>query len=93
MSRKGKGKVPPTLEEPEQEQVTINAPVEIFYHIAATNVTKLPNGAIEFSLISPTGMATTVLLSEDNVKELIENLKNTISTVDVFSTLPSGLAS
>lgn len=97
MSKHGKGKVPPTLEAPQeeqqQEQVFIKTPVEILFHIAGTNIEKNPlTGVVEFTLLSPTGIGVTVLLSDDNVKELIENLQQTISTVDVFKSMPAGLA-
>jgi len=107
MSRKGKGKVPPTLEnkelpEPlkEAEQIkeevgVFAAPIEIEFHVAAANVQKYetPQGALTvLNIISPVGISLTVKLTDENVAELVKDLQGEKSNIDVYTALPPGLA-
>jgi hypothetical protein len=92
---KKKERIVPTLEnnvEKEQQEVTtIVAPVEIHFHIAGANVQKVatPLGMMTIlSLISPTGLAVSVQLSDSNVEELIKDLQGNISSIDTYTTLP-----
>lgn len=98
MSKKNKGSsVPPTLQHSEVEQDIepglLAAPIEIQFHVAGANVQKYdtPQGLLTIlSLISPIGIALTVKLSEENVDELVKDLKGEQSSVDVYTALPPG---
>ena len=89
-------KITPTFkEETSSENVApMLAPVEMNFTVAAANVQKYqtPNGLMTvLSLISPIGMSVSVQLSEDNVKELVDNLQENPSSIETFAALPPGI--
>jgi len=78
MSKNKKPKIMGTTSEEQvvQEQHAI-VPVQIIFHLAGVDVNKIktPQGIItELSLISPTGIAVTVRITEDNMREFIKDL-------------------
>jgi hypothetical protein len=90
LSKRRKNKI---METPSEKTVDVNkgneelsqntiVPVEIMFHMAGVNVEKLdtPQGVItSLSLISPTGIAVTVRMNEQNLNQFIVDLTGGIT--------------